>query len=520
MDGKVGFYLDFNCAIHPVAKKSEPDEEIMIKNVCEYLLYLINKLVEHNIEIEYVYIAIDGKAPNAKMKQQRLRRFKVGGDGSSDRSGSGSGSSGEIDFNMISPQTKFMDKLEKELQKFITYVATTLFTFPVILSGSSVAGEGEHKIIKHINENNGKGLNYIVYGLDSDLIFLCLLQLQKEKKTHIQLLREEILVKDKKDVDNKKNMENMKNMEKKDEPKLCLFDINTYNYVLKNEFSIKNIFDYIFISFLMGNDFLPPFEALKINEGGIDIVIEELKRQYEKKPDDESFFIESDNIHIKWENVNLFLEILSKKEKEQLKAQKKKRDMRIKQYTVNKNEEDRKEGYIEQKSSEIDFNPFGEEYRTEYYKYLFKRDSHDEVDFCQFLNLLKKNYFNGLQWIWEYYYNSTESDKLKNWFYKEESTPLLIDMKRDRDMRKDEDEDENKNEVKDNDKKDAVENILLHILPRSSVNLITDEKQKILMTNDRSYLSPYFPIQFEYEIFGKQYLWQCHPKIPHYTFTL
>ena len=77
-------FLDANCLIHPVCFKvfnenqflliSNPKklEEKMIKAIILYIEELINYVNPNAL----VYIAIDGVAPMAKIKHQRIRRFK------------------------------------------------------------------------------------------------------------------------------------------------------------------------------------------------------------------------------------------------------------------------------------------------------------------------------------------------------------------------------------------------------------------------------------------------------------
>src|SRR5438552_342261 len=66
-------YLDFNGGIHPAARsKPENSLEEMYDAILKYLNYLIEVVQP----AEAIYIAIDGVAPAAKMKQQRIRRYK------------------------------------------------------------------------------------------------------------------------------------------------------------------------------------------------------------------------------------------------------------------------------------------------------------------------------------------------------------------------------------------------------------------------------------------------------------
>src|SRR5882757_6938208 len=66
--------LDFNCAIHPAARSlPEGSQKEMGVAILKYLEYIIDQVNPS----EYIYISIDGVAPSAKMKQQRVRRYKA-----------------------------------------------------------------------------------------------------------------------------------------------------------------------------------------------------------------------------------------------------------------------------------------------------------------------------------------------------------------------------------------------------------------------------------------------------------
>jgi 5'-3' exonuclease len=83
------FYFDLNCLLHPKCfevageiLKENPDYDL-IKNQDKLETKMFNRIIEYMEEIldyiqptDLIYIAIDGVAPMAKMKHQRLRRFK------------------------------------------------------------------------------------------------------------------------------------------------------------------------------------------------------------------------------------------------------------------------------------------------------------------------------------------------------------------------------------------------------------------------------------------------------------
>ena len=185
-------FLDLNCAIHPCCQKiiknhSKSNDKIelieqrMITEVIEYIKKLLDL-----VNPSFLYIAIDGVAPCAKMNQQRLRRYKtIYQKELENKIKKEENIEDDIfDWNTsaISPGTKFMQKLTEKLNKFIkTLEIKTIF------SNSNEPGEGEHKILKHIRENEFN--DTIIYGLDADLIVLAFVS----KRKNICLLREALV---------------------------------------------------------------------------------------------------------------------------------------------------------------------------------------------------------------------------------------------------------------------------------------------------------------------------------------
>ena len=192
-------YLDMNCLIHPACRSilSKADKSIskkelelkMLNSVRDYL----TKVVTFANPTELLYISIDGPAPKAKMSQQRQRRFrsvlyrKTVQDIKSKLKVYDE--TYDWDTNAITPGTKFMEKLSKNLESFLK--TSPIFSdIKIIFSDSNVPGEGEHKIYNYI-KNNIKNLNdktLSVYGLDADLIMLSM----ASQQDNIFLLREAV----------------------------------------------------------------------------------------------------------------------------------------------------------------------------------------------------------------------------------------------------------------------------------------------------------------------------------------
>ena len=234
-------FFDLNCLIHPCCRGLTDETEMIEKIVSE-----IQRLIDYVNPSDLIYIAIDGIAPKGKMKQQRMRRFKKAIETKySDEK--------YWDTNAISPGTFFMKRLNNVLKDFIK-------TNPkkIVLSDSDERGEGEHKILRYIR-NNKFTANICIYGLDADLIMLSLVS----GHDNIYLLRERTEY----------------NIEDTEEEfiylKIDVLKEHLLDSLSKSAIKDKNVVidDYIFMCFLLGNDFINHMPSLNLRYGGHDILV-------------------------------------------------------------------------------------------------------------------------------------------------------------------------------------------------------------------------------------------------------
>ena len=229
-------FLDLNCAIHPCCH-GETEETIMIQKI----ISKIEELIEYTQVSDLLYIAIDGIPPKGKMKQQRMRRYKSVLEKK------------QWDTNAISPGTYFMEKLNYELKQFIQKETNIQ---KIILSDTTERGEGEHKILQYIKKNNIQ--KSVIYGLDADLIMLSIVS----HKDNIYLLRERTEY-NIEDTDNDYiylNIDKLKQFICKD------IGVSAPDKVVLN--------DYIFMCFLLGNDFINHLTSLSLRYRGYDYLME------------------------------------------------------------------------------------------------------------------------------------------------------------------------------------------------------------------------------------------------------
>jgi 5'-3' exonuclease len=243
--GKTDFinslFLDLNCLIHPCCRGLTDETEMI-----EKILFEIGRLIEHTEVSDLLYIAIDGIAPKGKMKQQRQRRYRS----ALERKYS---TESKWNTNAISPGTYFMEKLNIALRKYIKTLS-----IKVILSDSDERGEGEHKILHYVKKNTLKG-RICIYGLDADLIMLSLVS----RKEDIYLLRErtEYNIEDTEEEFIYLKIDSLKNH--------LLHSMNVPSSIDKDIV----IDDYIFMCFLLGNDFMNHIPSLNLRYRGHDLLL-------------------------------------------------------------------------------------------------------------------------------------------------------------------------------------------------------------------------------------------------------
>lgn len=213
------------------------------------------------------------------MNQQRGRRFRSAKEAElqeekARKKGETLPSEARFDSNCITPGTPFMCRLDKALRYFIQQKISTsknLRHCTVILSGHETPGEGEHKIMEYVRYLKASG-NYDVnsrhclYGLDADLIMLGLCTHER----HFSLLREEVKF-------GKKSNKSVGVAS----TRFFLLHLSLMREYLEQEFIElkdqmrvpfdieKTIDDWVFMGFLVGNDFIPNIPNLHINSNAL-----------------------------------------------------------------------------------------------------------------------------------------------------------------------------------------------------------------------------------------------------------
>jgi 5'-3' exonuclease len=174
--------MDFNCLIYQcVRDKTLPVYTFAQKD--EWEKALIECVKKYTVKVwdtagrpSKVCIAIDGVVPMAKIRQQRLRRFKSRWLAAAELAAGVRRPDEEVwDTNSITPGTEFMEKLGHQMRALADKRSWTL-------SCSAEPGEGEQKVMAWIRKHATtlKDKHITVYGLDADLIVLSLLTITRD----------------------------------------------------------------------------------------------------------------------------------------------------------------------------------------------------------------------------------------------------------------------------------------------------------------------------------------------------
>ena len=376
-------YIDSNAIVYNVLHKLDDeykkDEHLISGTINEIEAY---REMFNNV---FTFISFDGVPPFAKISQQRQRRYKS--------------SITKIilqtddiwDTCAITPGTPFMELLNKQL--YSKYNCND----EIKLSTSDENGEGEHKIFEYIrnNSNSLSDKNICIYGLDADLIMLSLyhvhlvnnIYLYRETPTYFSTIIPNI-----------------------DLSCNYLLDVNELKNTIEKFCPIN---DYLFLTFLLGNDFLPHFPTLNIRKNGIVDILNGVTKI-------EEHVVDNDLI-INWNVLRKFVSNLANVEEDNFRKLHMFANRKNNKYYDNKDDTLLNIPSLDKKV-ELSIRPFDIEWEYRYYKYLFDIDINNDKNIVQEICI---NYLQGLEWCFKYYIGQ-DIDWV--WSYKYHYPPLLADL--------------------------------------------------------------------------------------------
>lgn len=500
-------FLDFNSIIHTISqmiinenkdkKCSFDDIELLVfKSIIDHTLYLTKVCPPKRL----LFIAVDGIAPRAKQHQQRRRRYlsRYKMEKINDYKRENNINYIDFDTNAISPGTVFMEKLMIFVKN---YFDNNSYDFSVLISDQNEIGEGEHKLIRYMKNNNIAVSTDIIYGLDADLIQLTLVC-----DNSIFLMRESSYY-------NKSSIGY----------NFHYLDINSLKGAISRHLNNSEnklfLFDYIFITMFVGNDFLPGLSFLKIKNGAIDILCYHYKKVYDSLKNN---FIchskDSNKYHINKLFLEKFLISLSLIESDMIiNVTSSYYGNRFPEKKKNLNQLNDLDFFLQKlddypifNKEPLHINPREDKlWRVHYYNELFGDSDHHIIKSSCF------NFLESLVWTVNYYFNNSSNC---NWYYKYNFSPTINDLIKYISIMTDKDFDNMHNMMFNtpeivNDYINNVDIQLLLILPPQSHNLI-NKKLLPIITDIQLGCVHYYPINFKLNTYLKKHLWECIPLLP------
>lgn len=309
------FYLDMNGIIHGCTHPHEDilSNQLSMKDMILGIFRYIDRIVSDIVRPKKVlFLAIDGVAPRAKLNQQRARRFRAAEERT--ESISRAKESGQLvdeselfDSNCITPGTEFMDEVGRCIVWFIRKKVKEdplWQSLDIVFSGHDVPGEGEHKIMDFLRElrqssDYDPNTRHCMYGQDADLIMLGL----SSHEPHFTLLREVVQFTSGKQGKSAGNRQTVLRQTRDAQFQLLHLSV-LREYIsldlgrfLGWKIDIERILDdFIFMTFLVGNDFLPHLPTLAIAEQAFDVIIECYRQILQEYPPNQGYLVQDGRI--------------------------------------------------------------------------------------------------------------------------------------------------------------------------------------------------------------------------------
>jgi len=414
-------YLDCNSIIYDVYNKIDFDKltETVTISIIKNVISKIEEYISIIQPSQTVIIAFDGVAPVAKLEQQRGRRYKSCYQNEMSRMIFKKDKDDAWNTTAITPGTKFMYELNDIITKHFNEQSFTKYNVSnIIVSGSNSVGEGEHKLYEYIRCNPEKHSDEttIIYGLDADLIMLSINHLNF--CPNIYLFRETPHFIQSIDSSLEANANYIMDI-----PELTKAIISYMNN--DREINIKKdinkVYDYVFLCFFLGNDFLPHFPAVNIRTGGVD----KMMNAYRATIGNTNEHL-TDGKTIYWNNVRKVIEQLANLEEEFIIKEHRVRSSKSKHGIPDTTPEEKLNKFVSiplyEREMEQYINPLKPYWQTRYYRGLFGIISDTSNEQKKDIAI---NYLQGLEWTMKYY--STGCPDWR-WRYKYNYPPLLQDL--------------------------------------------------------------------------------------------
>jgi 5'-3' exonuclease len=258
----------------------------------------------------------------------------------------------------------------------------------------------------------------------------------------------------------------------------------------------NRLYDYIFLCFFLGNDFMPHFPSVNIRTGGITKMLNAYKSTIGGT--DENL---TNGKKIYWKNVRKIVQHLAELEEQHIQKEAKSRDRQEKNILPDETPEDKYKKFdsipIYERSLEKYINPFKPDWQNRYYKALFNLTI-DDVRRSQ----ISTNYLQGLEWTMKYYTTGCPDWR---WCYNYNYPPLFSDLLQfipyfD-------------TEFIQTKQADPVSELvqLSYVLPRQSIQFLPEKLYFALLKEHNDWYKTDCDFVWAY----CKYFWESHVNLPH-----
>ena len=239
-------YIEMNPILHKVLRTKNTSQTLVLQTFLNDVKDYLESILKHFLAKRVVCI-FDGFASNSKLKEQTNRKKDV------------LELTSAVNIAHIAPNTKTMIEVEKSVNDVLesTRALFLLHKYEFEIISSNVIGEGEIKLMNHLNTHYEIGKKMAILSVDSDLILLSILSRAQSDITIIfQAKRGSELMLDVKGLCDNIKSTLLNNIRK-----------NPIEYLnkkrtLSNEFLAKIddrrlLLDYSTVCLFRGNDYLP-----------------------------------------------------------------------------------------------------------------------------------------------------------------------------------------------------------------------------------------------------------------------
>ena len=287
--------------------------------------------------------------------------------------------------------------------------------------------------------------------------------------------------------------------------------LNEMHCVKKNK---MRIYDYVFMCFLLGNDFLPHFPCINIRRNGIDQLMKIYSIHMGKY--DDRYFISKDTMEIQWKWVKLFFHEIGKLEhgyfvEEYTFRNKQSNNHNYNHKTKNKGKEPKpieierletvERVCMEYRGDEHYICPTDEGWEYRYYHITTNEKPTPEL-----ISKITHNYIEGLEWVFKYY---TQGCPHWQWKYNYHYPPLFVDLVKN---------------IPSENHKNVLLNYpkinrpfhpsiqLLYVIPKTAHSSLLPENVRKISEKNNDYFGELSSLKFKWMFCT--YLWEAHVCLP------